>query len=114
MCDGTSGAWVAREYTGDSTLSGEMIAETNKIAEPVCPNRCEDLKLSSYANQPWADLICDLPLKDGTTLADSEEDGTNSCILLCDNHMHMSIDCGFTGNGEKHWHDIHGVVLTED
>jgi len=114
MCDGTTGQWVAREDTGSKTESEAMIAETNKIAEPVCPNRCEALTLTKYAGQSWADLICDMPLGEGNTLADTEDDGPNSCILLCDNHLRMSIECGFTGNGEKHWHDIHGEVLTDD
>ena len=90
-----------------------MVAEEGKIAEPECPVRCDDLPLTKYSEQAWADLICQSPLTDDT-LVDTEEDGASSCILLCDNHLHLTIDCGFTGLGEKHWHDSHGSVLTDD
>jgi len=112
-CDEGTGQWMARDDTGSKAESGNMVADQGKINEPDCPVRCEELALTKYAEQPWADLICDFPLSDGK-LVDTEEDGTNSCILLCDNHLHLSIDCGFTGQGEKHWHDSHGTVLTDD
>merc|ERR1719481_325545 len=114
MCNGKTGEWVARDDTGSKEESGKMVEEQGKIAEPECPVRCEELELTKYAEQSWADLICDFPLTDGNKLVDTEEDGTNSCILLCDNHLQMSIDCGFIGEGEKHWHDIHGTELKDE
>jgi hypothetical protein len=86
-----------------------MVEGGTTIDEPACPTICKPLPLTKYAEQDWADLICDSPLSVGNIL----EDG-NSCILLCDNHLKMSIDCGFTGMGEKHWHDGHGALLDDE
>ena len=112
MCDPSTGTWIAREDTGSAEESAKMVEEQGKIAEPECAVRCDPLQLTKYAEQDWADLICQSPLTDGS-LVDTEEDGPNSCILLCDNHLHLTIDCGFTGMGEKHWHDSHGTVLED-
>eukprot|EP00091_Calanus_sinicus_P018347 TRINITY_DN4153_c0_g1_i2.p1 TRINITY_DN4153_c0_g1~~TRINITY_DN4153_c0_g1_i2.p1 ORF type:complete len:328 (-),score=42.30 TRINITY_DN4153_c0_g1_i2:33-1016(-) len=100
-----SGTWEALPLTGSAALSAAMIAD-NTIIEQECASTCDDLTITIPPNQYWADLICDNPLEENKL-----KDG-NSCILLCDNHLKMSIDCRFTREGEKQWQDGEGTELT--
>jgi len=107
QCDGSAdpATWKPREDTGDNALSTAMI-ESNTIKEQVCTAACDPITITN--SQEWADLVCDNPLGDGNAL----EDG-NSCILLCDNHLRMTIDCKYVVEGDKKWQDAHGVELTD-
>eukprot|EP00091_Calanus_sinicus_P017074 TRINITY_DN36855_c0_g1_i1.p3 TRINITY_DN36855_c0_g1~~TRINITY_DN36855_c0_g1_i1.p3 ORF type:complete len:104 (-),score=34.08 TRINITY_DN36855_c0_g1_i1:32-343(-) len=97
------------EKTGSSELSAGMIGEDGTIIEPECTSACQPLLLTEYAKDDWADLICDEPLPEDDTLRPP-----NSCILLCDNHLKMSIDCVLTGEGEREWQKGDGTPIEED
>jgi len=111
--EGTPGEWIAMSNTGSKSASAEMIGTNEQLHEPKCGTRCEDLKLTKFSEQYWADLICDPPLETPYILKDIEG-RTDSCYLLCDNHLKMTIDCTFMGNGEKYWNNNHGTVLADD
>merc|ERR1719419_10736 len=110
----TAGSWIQMSNTGSTDASNEMINNNLKqLKEPECGTRCKDLTLTQFGSQYWADLICDPALETPYTLQDKIE-RTDSCMLLCDNHLKMTIDCTFMGNGEKYWNNNHGTVLTDD
>merc|ERR1711892_544855 len=114
-CNGLDGAagqgyWEAMEITGNQALSGGMIGpDGTTIVEPECTSACQPLLLTEYATDDWADLICDTPLPDDDRLVEP-----NSCILLCDNHLKMSIDCVLTGEGEREWQNGDGQPILAD
>jgi len=118
-CDGRDkegNSWIPLDDSGSQAASEEMIDDGSKIHEPTCATRCETLTLTSYQDQYWADLICDPPLETPGVLKDPAEgeDGvTDSCILLCDNHYRMAIDCTFMEKGEKYWNNLHGGKLND-
>jgi len=103
QCEGLTGTWAAREDTGSTELSTAMI-DVNTIKEQECTAICEAITIT--ITQKWADLVCVTPLVDNLL-----EDG-NSCILLCDNHLKMTIDCKYVVEGDKEWQDAHGTPLT--
>merc|ERR1711892_307930 len=109
-CDGTDGSWQVREDSGSADLSGEMIKTKTTIVEQDCSSAndpCPNLNLS-HIGDPGFSLICDYPLQDNT-LSDP-----NSCILLCDNHWTMAIDCGLSEMGDKTWLDDWGDVVIDN
>jgi len=113
-CNGLDGAagqgsWEAMEITGNHDLSAGMIGSDGTIVEPECTSACQPLLLTEYAKDDWADLICDTPLPDDDKLVEP-----NSCILLCDNHLKMSIDCVLTEEGEKEWQNGDGQPILAD
>merc|ERR1711915_208476 len=116
-CDGRSkDGWIPLPDSGSQAASNQMIGDQTKISEPTCATRCEPLTLTSYQDQYWADLICDPPLESPGVLKDPAEgeDGvTDSCILLCDNHYKMAVDCTFMEEGNKYWNNLHGDVLDD-
>jgi len=108
-CDGSTdpATWKARPDAGSQTLSEAMIAEAGKIVEQGCEATCTGLTVKAYQGQWWADLVCDTSLE-GDKLVEP-----NSCILLCDNHLKMTIDCEFDAEGVKDWRNAAGVALTD-
>jgi len=106
FCDGTDGTWKAENNTGKADLTEAMIAESNKITEQPCGATCDPIILDAYQDQWWADLICQNPMEDKTLRE------PNSCVLLCDNHLKMTIDCEYDAEGEKEWRNADGEVLT--
>merc|ERR1711915_1159421 len=117
-CDGgrdnsrTNGTWVTTVDSGNSNAKDEMVADDGTILEPKCPTKCADLTLSTYLTQYWADLICDPPIEADHTLKDNE-DRTDSCILTCDFHFKMTVDCNFKADGVKEWTDNHGNTVID-
>merc|ERR1719419_15649 len=82
---GTPGEWIPMSNTGSMTASEEMI-DSKQLKEPKCGTLCGDLTLTKFSDQYWADLICDPPLETPYILKDTES-RTDSCMLLCDNHL---------------------------
>ena len=84
------------------SVPGTMVEqECDSIGDP-----CPDLTLT-HTGQSGFSLICDNQLE-GNTLKDP-----NSCILLCDNHWTMAIECGLSEEGDKTWLDDWGEVVTD-
>jgi len=108
VCDGSAdpATWKAMEGTGNADLSAAMI-DGNKINEQACGATCETITIPEL--QEWADLVCDQPLGENNELVDG-----NSCILLCDNHLRMTIDCKYVEAGDKEWQNADGEVLPEN
>ena len=110
-CNGTDGTWNAMDGTGSTEESGSMIEGDTTIVEPTCPTStapCDPLTLT-HMDQAGFNLICDNPLEAGSVLQDG-----NSCILLCDNHLTMSISCGLSDEGDKTWLADDGTVLVDE
>jgi len=102
-----NGVWSARPDAGSEVKSTAMVAETDKITEQECEAECTPLVITDK-HQYWSSLVCDTPLGEDKTLNDG-----NSCILLCDNHFYMTIDCEYDREGNKAWRDAAGEVLTD-
>merc|ERR1712142_382982 len=110
-CDGTAGEWITADNSGNPDAKEDML-DGDQVKEPDCPTKCKDLPLTKYTEQYWADLICDPPLGEDHKLKDNDV-YTNSCILTCDFHFKMTIDCNFMKDGEKEWTDNHGKIVTD-
>ena len=114
FCDGTNivdgevkGTWKEVPDTGNTDLSKAMITEAEgSITEQECDSTCDDIQLSTYLGQWWADLICETPLV-GNVLTPP-----NHCVLLCDNNLYKTIDCEYDAEGVKAWRDQEGNPLT--
>merc|ERR1711970_768760 len=95
FCDATNivgekGTWTVMPNTGNQTLSDAMISNTTgTITEQECLATCEDISLSTYEDQWWADLICENPLAEDLLTE------PNHCVLLCDNSLKKTIDCEY-------------------
>ena len=94
--------------TGNMELSKAMINPPGSITEQECLATCEDITLSTYLSQWWADLICENHLVDNILHA------PNHCVLLCDNNLEKTIDCEYDAEGVKAWRDQEGNPLTDD
>jgi len=103
------GTWIAVENTGNTGLSASMFNEsTEMIKEPDCSTKndpCPDLQLPE-ANQ--LALMCENPLVNNVLT------GQNNCILLCDNSLKMTIQCGLSDEGKKAWLNDWGEVVKAD
>jgi len=104
------GTWKAMDNTGNQELSAAMYDNTKKIfVEPECEamqKGCASMMLT-HTDQRGLRLMCNKPIRDNT-LTD------HSCILTCDNHFMMGIDCKMSEDGEKVWLDNNGEVVTDD
>jgi len=103
------GTWVAAENTGNAGLSASMFNDTTKmIEEPDCSTKndpCPDLQLPQASQLA---LMCANPLENNVLT------GQNSCILLCDNSLKMTIQCGLSDEGKKAWLNDWGEVVQAD
>jgi len=115
FCDGTNivegedkGTWTEMPDTGSQEGSKAMISMAGTITEQECNSTCPDIQLSTYADQWWADLICETPLVSNVLTP------PNHCVLLCDNNLEKTIDCEYDAEGVKAWRDQEGNPLTDD
>ena len=107
VCGG-GGGWVVANNTGSSEASQAMIQD-NSLLEPSCAtvsDPCPTIELS-HTGDPGFSIICDNPIE-GSTLA-----YPNKCIVLCDNHWAMDIECGMADTGDKTWLNDWGEIITD-
>jgi len=109
FCNATEGTWTVMPDTGSQALSQAMISDKEgTITEQGCPATCDDITLSTYESQWWADLICENPLVNNVLTP------PNHCVLLCDNSLKKTIDCEYDDQGEKAWRDQDGNALLQE
>jgi len=105
------GTWVPMANTGSQEKSAALYNNVTKMfVEPECETMkqdCEPITLT-HTDQHGLLLMCDYPIKDNILTY------PNSCMLMCDNHFMMGIDCKMSEDGEKVWLDNYGEVVTDE
>jgi len=102
-CDGTEGKWIATGTDGKEADYNEVLGEgTAAITEHECKGGDVTLEVPRSQLGEGADLLCDNPDTDGGDTYTIT--APNTCVLLCDLHLGMTIESRLDANGEVAFH----------
>merc|ERR1719341_2920141 len=113
-CDGTAGKWVIDQEAGgeDVVYDDEVIVNegADPIGEPSCTGGGGQLEIPAGNIADGSQLVCDTHL--------APEEGfykmghPNTCILLCDYQLGMTINSGLNEEGEAVFKNQDGDAVT--
>ena len=96
---GNTGKWAKTENSGGSAEDYDEVLGADGSDAPVEPScRPEPVLIHpAVFEEDGADFLCDTePTSDGKEPEHFEIVAPNTCILLCDFHLAMSLDCHIT------------------